>query len=115
MPKLNKTQKYAILWLYSQSKDIPYISEELGVSEKQVCSVTDKSADQIQNNNITTTKSSVSSSRSKNLMITETSGKKTKSVAIMTREASMLNDDYKNKIQPDQTKNTDHYIFRPNK
>jgi hypothetical protein len=47
-------------------------------------------------------------------MITETAGKKTRSVAIMTKEASMINDEYKNKSFPQQ-KNTDKYIYRPNK
>ncbi len=114
MAKLNKTQKYAILWLHSQAKTNEQIAEELKVSEKQISSVinittqTDKS--------IPVAKSSASPiSRSKSLMITETAGKKTKSVAIMTKEASMINDEYKNKVFPNQQKNTDKYIYRPNK
>lgn len=113
MAKLNRTQKYAILWLHSQSKNTLEISEELKLSEKQILGVTDQFIND--KNSIPTTKSSASASRSKNLMITETSGKKNKSVAIMTREASMLNDEYKNKILPGQQKNTDKYIYRPNK
>ena len=113
MAKISKVQKYAILWLSSQNHSIENISKELGLNEKQISTIVNKSEQQ--KPSIQTTKSSVSSSRSQNLMIRETAGKRTKSVAIMTKEASMLNDDYKNKIPVDQQKNTDKYIYRPNK
>jgi len=112
MAKLNKIQKYAVLWLHHQSKTTKEISDELELSEKQISGITSKSIENT--GTVPTTKSSMSSSRSKNLMITETAGKKTRSVAIMTKEASMINDEYKNKSFPQQ-KNTDKYIYRPNK
>ena len=46
-------------------------------------------------------------------MITETSTKKTKNVAIMTGEASALNDELKKKFKGN-TKDNKDYIFRPN-
>lgn len=113
MAKINKIQKYAILWLNSQNYTVADISKELTLTEKQIRSVV-QSTEQT-DSTIPTAKSPVSSSRSQNLMIRETAGKRTKSVAIMTQEASMINDDYKNKISDNQKKNTDKYIYRPNK
>ena len=54
--------------------------------------------------------SPVNGSRSKNLMITETSNK-TRNVAVMTKEASQLNDDLKKNINP--TTKKQEGIYRP--
>lgn len=111
MARLNKTHRYAIQWLNSQSKSSIEIAQELSLPEKQVVSVIEKYAKTASENNIKTAKSS--SSRSQNLMIRETAGKKTNSVAIMTGEASMLNDELKNKITNPSNPKTDNCIFRP--
>lgn len=106
-------QKYSILWLNSQNTSIDHIAKELSLTEKQIRSVIE-TTDQ-KTSTVPIAKSSASSSRSHNLMIRETAGKKTKSVAIMTGEASMINDEYKKQLSGDQQKNTDKYIYRPNK
>jgi hypothetical protein len=46
-------------------------------------------------------------------MITKTSQKQNASVAIMTQEASALNDDLKKKFNG-KSKDTQDFIFRPN-
>jgi len=108
---LNKTQIYAIRWLNSQNKTIKEISDELDITENQIQKTLEKySSTKTENSNtIKDAKSPVS--RSQNLMIRETSGKKTNNVAIMTREASEVNDHFKNNIVTHPT--TEKAIFRP--
>lgn len=93
MSRTNKIQKYAALWLNAQGNTAEDIAKELDLTEKQVASVL-QNADK--SNAIRTKTEPVGSSPSKNLMIRETANKK-KHVAIMTKEASMLNDDAKTK------------------
>lgn len=111
MARPSKAQQYAILWLNSQNMTTQQIAEELSISEKQVQSAVEKHTPPAEPA-IQTAKQPVGT-RSQNLMIRQTSGKKTNTVAIMTGEASMLNDSLKDKSQ--QQRNTDKYIFRPNK
>lgn len=112
MAKLSKANLYAIQWLNSQSKTAPEIAKELALTEKQVNSVLEKNSIASEKNNIKIAKST---SRSQNLMIRETAGKKNNSVAIMTGEASMLNDELKHKTKNTDQPKTDKYIFRPKK
>ena len=114
MARLSKTQNYAILWLNSQGTDLVKIADELGLTEKQVLSVIEKGIDtKISENTKIKTVKSPANSRSKNLMITQTAGKKTKNVAIMTQEASQLNDELK-KTQSGSNRYKDNVIYRPN-
>lgn len=114
MARLSKTQNYAVLWLNSQGLDLVKIADELGLTEKQVISVIEKGANhKISANSPVKTVQSPANSRSKNLMITQTAGKKTKNVAIMTQEASQLNDELK-KSQSGSKKYKDNVIYRPN-
>ena len=111
MARLNKAQTYAIRWLYSQNKDAESIAEELGIDLKETIKSIEKFGVSNKNtDSIKTTKAS-SNSKSKNLMINETSAKKNNHVAIMTREASEYNDTIKNKNQSNP--NTEKAIFRP--
>lgn len=111
MPRLNKTQTYAIQWLNSQNKLPVEIADELKLSEKQVLGVLEKaSTSTTEDSNIKTTKSPAST-RSQNLMIRHTAGKKTNNVAIMTGEASALHDEMKKKTGFNP--NTEKAIFRP--
>lgn len=113
MAKLSKTNTYAIQWLNSQGKNVEEIATELSLTEKQVSSVVEKTTKSgAELSNIKTAKSPSASGRSMNLMIRETAGKKTNSVSIMTGEASMINDQFKNQSTNQQRK-TDKYIFRP--
>jgi hypothetical protein len=113
MARISKTQTYAILWLNSQSYDNSYIEKELNVTNKQIETVLDKiktTEEPEPTNSIKTSSSPVGQSRSKNLMITE-SASRTRSVAIMTKEASELNDVLKKNSQPPSK--SENGIFRP--
>lgn len=97
MSRITKTEKYAILWLSSQNVDLQTMSKELDLTEQQIKNVVSKSTLVTEkNNNIKTKSESMGVSPSKNLMIRETANKK-KHVAIMTKEASMINDEEKKK------------------
>lgn len=110
MARPSKAQHYAVLWLNSQQMTNDKIAEELSISEKQVSSILSKT-EKTTTQAIPTAQQPVGT-RSQNLMIRQTSGKKTNTVAIMTGEASMLNDALKDKNTTQR--NTDSYIFRPN-
>jgi|TARA_B100001094_G_C18134889_1_gene774483 regulator of extracellular matrix RemA (YlzA/DUF370 family) len=105
MKKLNKNQEYAVLWLSQQNRNSAQIAEELEISLDRVEAAIRQNTDPV--------KATKSKSKSKDLMITKTSNKKTKNVAIMTGEASALNDDLKKKFKGN-TKDNQDYIFRPN-
>jgi len=110
MAKLNKTQIYAIQWLNSQGKSIENISKELNITEKQVGSTIEKQASTGPTVDIPVTTSKVG--KYPNLMINQTSAKKNKSVAIMTKEASELHDAARSKMV--SNKQNMKGIFRPN-
>lgn len=111
MAKLNKIQNYAILWLNYKGSLPKQISEELSIDLKQVNSILEKQTTASENPNIKTS-SSVVGDKKKNLMIMETSVKKNKSVAIMTKEASAQGDEIKKKIS---NRDTNKNIFKPKK
>ena len=117
MAKVTKIQNYAILWLNHQGVETIKIADELKLTEKQVLSVLEKGIDPkvSEESTIKTVKSSVAKSKSKDLMITQTSAKGTKNVAIMTQEASQLNDDLKkNNTSTSFSRVKDNIIYRPN-
>lgn len=111
--KVNKTQSYAILWMNSQGMSIDQISKELNITEKQIHGVLEKNS-QIPDALIKTKTSSVApkDSKTKGLMITESLSKKAK-VAIMTKEASSLNDTLKHQVPSESITKRDKGIFRP--
>lgn len=109
MSRLNKTQKYAIQWLNSKNYGIDQIANELNIDVKQIKSVLEKNTETSDKSNIKTT-SSVAGDKKKNLMIMETSGKKNRSVAIMTKEASFKVDEMRNKST---SRNISKNIFKP--
>lgn len=111
MNRLKKTEKYAILWLNSQNNSTKEISNELDLPEKTVISFLEKNQ-QTGENKIKTATSSAGKIRNKNLMITETAGKKNKGITVMTPEASMLGDDNK-KQTPKNNHRDKHAIFKP--
>lgn len=111
MPKLNKTQKYAICWLNSQGKSDVEISDELNISKKQVNDTIARNKTTIMNNIPTKTEPVFKKPTVKDLMITKTSSKKNNTVAIMTKEASEAADALRTQMSPKLSKN----IFRLNK
>jgi predicted transcriptional regulator len=115
MNKTNKTQQYAIQWLDSKNYSVSEISKELNITESTVIKILEKHkpTNNIEDTNIKTASSSASKTRSKNLMINQTSVKKNKSVMIMTPEASMSNDESRKNIVG-KGKPNESAIFRPN-
>lgn len=112
MARLNKIQKYAVLWLNSQGWPPTKIANELSLTDSQVTNTVRSTGASGEEPKIKTVSSPVKNqSPSKNLMITESAGK-TRSVSIMTKEASQLNDDFKKTANavPKRQKG----IFRPN-
>jgi|688.fasta_scaffold208402_4 hypothetical protein len=103
MARLSKANKYAILWLKSQGKSADTIQKELDVTLKQIESVEPLSEN-------TESKSSTKKT-SKDFMIHETANR-IKSVAIMTKEASSMNDDFKKNNKPINTKNNQNSIHK---
>lgn len=114
MSRINKVQTYAALWLDFQGWSTSKIANELDLTEKQIHSIIKKSKNQNQEKDsaIRTVSSPVAQSPSKNLMIRETANKK-KTVTIMTKESSMINDENKKQNQPPLIRNNTG-IYRPN-
>jgi len=111
MSRINKTQTYAALWLNSRGWAISKIANELDLTEKQIQNTINKVAEKSNKSAIKTVSEPVTKSSSKNLMINETANK-SKNVSIMTKEASMLNDELKKKTYTPVRNNTG--IYRPN-
>lgn len=98
-----KTKEYAIKYLLSQKIPVEDIAKELKVSIKTVQSY------------VTSEKTQPSKTdKTKDLMIRQTSAKKSNSVSIMTEAASQVSDNFVKNIES-PTKNTSSYIFKPNK
>jgi hypothetical protein len=110
MSRLNKLQIYSIRWLHSQNKDSKFIANDLELTEKQVTNAIEKFG-----TNSDTKLKTATSKVSKNLMISETSNKKSKNVSIMTKEASMQNDAVISKHNKQTNNAHNKYIFRPKK
>lgn len=107
MANISNAKKYAVLWLSSQGQKVEEIAKELSLTTDQVTGILPQSPPKPNPEQ----SDGVAQINSKNLMITHTSGKKTNNVAIMTREASEVNDHKAKKMQPKQ--DTIKGIFRP--
>lgn len=108
--KINKQVSYAIKWLVSQNNTTEQIAEELKLTVDQVSQFLEK------NSTPKTSELAVKSSKikPKDLMIRHTRDKKNNSVAIMTKEASEVNDHLKNKSLSSTPNRNADCIFRPN-
>jgi hypothetical protein len=106
---MNKETKYAILYLHSTGKSEEQISKELKIDIADVKKATKQSSN---NKKIKTTSSKVNS---KDLMVTQTSNKKINSVAIMTKAASEVNDEFKKQIKSTVSRTGKVAIYKPNK
>ncbi len=111
MGRINKTQKYAAMWLHSQGWAVSKIASELELTDSQIKNAVKGSQQQA---SCIKTKSSVVSKdpNSKNLMITESNSGK-HNVAVMTKAASERND-AASKAHRQQTPPDNPNIFRPN-
>ena len=108
MPKISKSQVYAVQWLVQQDKSIEEISTELNLTSKQVSSIiTDNNIQKQEQNTV------VSPPKIKDVMINQTAVKRTNSVAIMTKEASEIADEARKRM-PSNSIDQQKGIFRPN-
>ena len=109
MPRTNRTQKYAALWLHSQGGNVSKISNELDLTDTQVKRI----VKEVQSENKIKTASSVVSKdpNSKNLMITE-SQSGTHKVSVMTKSASEDHEQQAKKYM-DIKKISEDNIYRP--
>lgn len=109
--KITKTVGYAINWLSSNGRSVSQIAEELKLTEDQIIGYIEKNK-LSKKEELPIKTSSVKSS--KDLMIRHTRDKKTNNVAIMTGEASSVNDELRKKLHNKTNDNIEH-IFKPNK
>tara|TARA_B100001778_G_scaffold197600_1_gene163006 strand:- start:983 stop:1318 length:336 start_codon:yes stop_codon:yes gene_type:complete len=109
MPRTNRTQKYAALWLHSQGWNVSKISNELDLTDTQIKRI----VKEVQSENKIKTASSVVSKdpNSKNLMITE-SQSGTHKVSVMTKSASEDHEQQAKKYM-DIKKISEDNIYRP--
>jgi len=104
------TVEYAIYYLVDNGTNIKEISKILGITAKVVKEVI-QNRKQEKNSTIKTTSEKVAS---QDLMIRETSVKGTKSVAIMTKAASEVNDEFKKQLNSTISRTARNSIYRPN-
>lgn len=102
--------KYAVLYLLDKGYNQKDIQKELGLKAKDIKPFI-PIKDNEPNKQIKTTSSQTNS---KDLMITETSVKGTKSVAIMTKAASEVNDSFRQRISDTVSRTAKNAIFKPN-
>lgn len=107
MGALSKSDKYAIMFLHNQNKDMEAISNELGITIAQVKRIISS----LSKNSDVKTAPAKSGDKTKDLIIRQTAAKKNGGVSIMTEGAAQLSDEFTKKLPPN-TKNTDNYIFR---
>jgi regulator of extracellular matrix RemA (YlzA/DUF370 family) len=102
--------KYAVYYLNDQNTSVDDIAKELSITAKRVKSILAKKEKPVSEKPETT-----KTIKPKDLIINETSGKKTKNVAIMTQSASMIADEMKKNLtattRSDRMDETT--IFRP--
>jgi NCAIR mutase (PurE)-related protein len=113
MSKITKIQQYAVLWLSSQLVEEQIIATETNLSTKQISTILNKfKIDNPQNQINTTSGPAKAKSKTQQLMITESVGKR-QNVSIMTKEASQVADEERKKIESIEHKKEASHIFRP--
>jgi hypothetical protein len=115
MSRINKTQKYAVLWLHSQGWSKEQIVNELALTDSQIKNIIKPiTATNTSNSKIETGSSVVAKlPNSKNLMITESQGGSHK-VSIMTKAASEINDENRKQLLSRPIKDLSKFIHKPN-
>lgn len=113
MAKITKLQRYAVLWLSSQLVENQTIATETNLTVKQVSTILNKFKIENPQNQINTTSGPAKAkSKTQQLMITESVGKR-QNVAIMTKEASQVADEERKKFESLEHKKDASHIFRP--
>ena len=111
MKKLTKVEQYAILHMINNDNSIEEISNELQIEHSLVQRFVEKNKKASSQQTIKTKSSKITS---KDLMISKTSVKGNKSVSIMTKEASQVNDEFKKNLQSTVSRTAKNSIHRPN-
>lgn len=102
---------YAVYYLADQGDSIKDISKKIEIPSKTVKALINSRDENVSSN----IKTKTNSTASKDLMIRETSVKGTKSVAIMTKAASEVNDEFKKQFNNSISRTAKNSIYRPNK
>jgi hypothetical protein len=103
MAKLSKETEYAIKYLLETKKMEPKdVATELGIRVSTVNKFIN-----------TPTTTPAKTDKTKDLMIRQTSSKKSNTVSIMTQSASQLADEFIRTADYNNDKRTEGYIFRP--
>jgi len=109
--ELELSDIYAIYYMVDNNFDPKSISKELDIGIKLVKD-TINNRPKPKNDAVKTTSSKITS---KDMMIRETSSKRNRSVAIMTKEASEINDTFKKNLDNHlSSRTTKNAIYRPN-
>lgn len=108
MGRLSKSDKYAIQFLHSEHKSIEEICSELDCTPSQVKKIIQSKLEEKK-----PTTAPTKTDKTKNLMIRQTSAKKSNTVSIMTEPASQLSDEFVKNIKHNIEQKTQKYIFRP--
>jgi hypothetical protein len=111
MPRINKVQKYATLWLHHQGWDVDNISTELELTTRQVKNIVKDLEPVKEEKNNEQSKPKVKSS--KDFMITESVNGNHR-VSIMTKTASEINDESKKSYRAQINNKNLSYIYKPN-
>lgn len=109
--ELEKSDIYAIYHLMDTGADAKTIAKELDIGIKLIKDIISNRPEP-QNTAIKTTSAKTNS---KDLMIRETSGKRNKSVSIMTKEASQVHDSFRQNLGNTSSRTSKNAIYRPNK
>ena len=109
---ITNQQKYSVYYLSDSGSTPAKIAKELGLTTKEVKDILSSRNTEKTNSKIKTTSAPVNS---KDLMITETSVKGNKTVSIMTKAASEVNDAFRQNMPSDvSSRTTRNAIYRPN-
>lgn len=104
------TTECAVYYLTDNGLEAKQISKKLGIPIKITREII-KNRTQEKNANVKTTSAKANS---QDLMIRETSAKGIKSVAIMTKAASEVNDEFKRQLSSTISRTAKNSIYRPN-
>lgn len=106
MAKMNKTKEYAAKYLSEVKKmTAENIANELNIGLEDVNNLLEQAKSD--------TKHKAKTSRTQDLMIRQTSVKKTNNVSIMTEGASQYNDAMRDKVQKKISRKDKNAIFKP--
>lgn len=110
--QINKQKEFSVYYLSDNGESDANIAKILGIKAKEIKEILAN-----RNKQSSTIKTTSAPTNSKNLMITETSVKGTKNVAIMTKAASEVNDSFRQNLDKNNvvSRTSRNAIYRPNK